>query len=211
MDRPAAHSRWSLPGSDLGRSPRGGDVLFHERHHFELGQLWDDCSVRIRVAFAAVVGAGLLAGCGSTPTAAPPSTTLPVMQVTGDYVPACAVVPQISQMIVHRSAISPGKFKFSEYSVVKDPMAARMVAKALCALPNQVGKADACPPDFGPNYYLSFPVARRDILTVYADPTGCGTTEGLGTERALNPHFWQVLGAALGLHPALRSSFIGPT
>jgi hypothetical protein len=103
-------------------------------------------------------------------------------------------------------------YAFPDHVVSNDRSHIKNFVQALCHLPAVPKGTTACPNDTGVRYTLRF--GREAIVRVSSaviDPGGCRTVAGAGPLRwAINrPGFWTVFGAAIGLHNATNSTFIG--
>lgn len=124
----------------------------------------------------------------------------------------CSVAVQVTSLRVSRGIpMNRETFSFPRLDFVKNEVAARSVAAALCALPPMPTGAIYCPADFGPMYSLLFSVAGSNVTDVRLDATGCEEVSGLGAIRWLeeNPRLFRVLGAAMSLKSATQSTFEG--
>ena len=160
------------------------------------------------VAMSLVAGVGLSA-CGSSASTTP-TTTSPTNQVA--YL--CQVIPRVDRLIVTRRA--PGNqnhFTFPAVVTVTNAAAARAVAAAACALPEEPKGVRQCPAEFAISYNLDFAVKGEKGMggeAININPTGCELVTGLGTVRTTSnsPHFYQSLGTAMGLRNPSYHSFV---
>ena len=99
-----------------------------------------------------------------------------------------------------------------------DKARVQALARALCALPKPPSTTMYCVADFGVRYSLQFreylgieAVAEPVARVVVVDPSGCEFVIGLGSTRWTDtrPQFWTLLGAAVGLPHATRTTFTG--
>jgi hypothetical protein len=128
----------------------------------------------------------------------------------------CGFVNTVDRLTVTRSHPgNPETFTFSAMVKTSSKLRIRALAKALCALPSPGTGTYHCPADYGPHYTLNFVSTVSDmaaaITPVVVQATGCESVKGLTPTRwiALTPSFWGVLGVAIGLPHATRSTFAG--
>lgn len=161
------------------------------------------------LACAALASCGTAAAVQDTPTPGhpaaqgPPATNL------------CAHAGQVDRLTISRVNSFPQnheQFTFPAQITVTGAQQARVVARALCALPPMPrGLPMACPNDRGINYQLIFYAGDSKLAPVTVDATGCEQVNGLGAVRwtARSPAFWSVLAAAAGIAPADQATFAG--
>jgi hypothetical protein len=185
--------------------------------------------VRYRSAASLIVGlvaliaaiaatAGGIAGSGQRPppgssnTSPPPSTAR-----SGPAPELCNVTSRVGTLTVTRTDGFPRNgftFSFPSMITVHSAVAARKVARALCALPTvPQGAVFHCPADFGIVYHLAFKLETGgSVQPVTVDATGCQFVKGAGQgkRRAATAHsFWATLGRAMGLAHPTNTTFRG--
>ena len=128
----------------------------------------------------------------------------------------CGLVNAVDRLTVTRSHPgNPETFNFPVIVKTSNKHRIRALAKALCALPSPGTGIYHCPADYGPHYTLNFVSTVSDMVVgvtpVVVQATGCEVVRGLSTTRwvALTPSLWGVLGVAVGLPHATRSTFAG--
>lgn len=127
----------------------------------------------------------------------------------------CQVISRVDRLIVTRDA--PGsqfRFTFRTVVTVTSAKLAQEVATSACGLPDVTGGVHSCPAEFAVSYKLDFAVRGEKGMGgefIVANPTGCELVTGLGTTRStsLRPGFYRLLGKAMGLKNAGRSTFAG--
>ena len=127
----------------------------------------------------------------------------------------CQVIPRVDRLIVTRDA--PGvqfHFTFPAVVTVASAAMAQDVASSACALPEVTKGVYHCPAEFAVSYTLDFAVRGEKGMggeSIVANPTGCELVTGLGATRvcALRPGFYRLLGRAIGIKRAERSTFAG--
>jgi hypothetical protein len=161
------------------------------------------------VAPIALVAALGLSACGGASSTAP--TTSPMNGAA--YL--CQVLPRVDRLIVTRK-VSGNQFHFTFPAVVTvtNAAAARRIASDACGLPSAPNGVQACPVEFSIWYHLDFAVRGEKGMSgesIVVNPTGCQTVTGLGAVRttAGRQVFYRLLGNALGLRNAGRSTFSG--
>lgn len=86
-----------------------------------------------------------------------------------------------------------------------DPVKARELARAVCALPRAPHGVMSCPIDVGGSYQLRFWVLRRQLPLVTVAASGCRQVTGAGPARmALTTRFWAVFTQATGISAPSR-------
>ena len=162
------------------------------------------------IAPIALVAALGLSACGGGPSTA--STT---SSPTNDAAYLCQVLPRVDRLIVTRK-VSGNQFHFTFPAVetVTNAAAARRIASVACGLPSAPNGVQACPVEFSIWYHLDFAVRGEKGMggeSIVVNPTGCQTVTGLGAVRttARRQNFYRLLGNALGLRNAGRSTFAG--
>lgn len=149
-------------------------------------------AIPLAIALACVA----LAACGSARAGTPPRS--------GGL---CASAERVDRLVVERVNRIPRnheRFTFPARVTVTSRRDARMVGRAVCALPPMPPGSYRCPADLGIDYRLRFTADGRKIpeVTVYA--TGCTGVKGIGRSAwiARSPGFWRVLGTAMEIaHP----------
>ncbi len=128
----------------------------------------------------------------------------------------CGFVNSVDRLTVTRSHRgNPETFTFPAIVTTSNKMRIRALATALCSLPSPGTGVYHCPADYGPHYTLNFVSTVSDMIAaltpVVVQATGCESVRGLTPSRwiALTPSFWRVLGVAIGLDHAARSTFAG--
>jgi hypothetical protein len=128
----------------------------------------------------------------------------------------CSDLSAVNHLVVLRTGVIPRlqdqRFTFPGLVTVTSAPAARSVATALCALPEQPAGITNCPADFGAGYQLRFAAGSHHFHVVKLQSTGCEIVSGAGKPRTTihNPAFWGVLGKAMGLHgPFVHQAFVG--
>jgi hypothetical protein len=164
-----------------------------------------------RRAFApvALVAALGLCACGGV------SSTAPTTSPTNGVAYLCQVLPRVDRLIVTRKVSrTQFHFTFPAAVTVTNAAAARRIASVACGLADMPKGVQACPVEFSIWYHLDFAVRGEKGMggeSIVANPTGCQTVTGLGAVRttAQRQDFYQLLGNALGLRNAGRSTFAG--
>ena len=182
--------------------------------------LWRHNPIVKRLAVLLFVVGGLALGACTTPfsSSSPTTTTQPAITAAT----LCGSIPRINELVVTRhSGIAGSHFTFARVVRVYDAAAAQRVASAMCALPT-LSRTVFCPAEMAFSYELKFgysvpPPPGHEVhnaevyMTVTMGPTGCQTITGLPSTRWFVGHqdFYRVLGVAMGLHAANRSTFVG--
>lgn len=128
----------------------------------------------------------------------------------------CGNAGRVDRLVVERADLLPQNhphFTFPAKVTVSDPVKARSIAHAICALPPMPRGPMSCGADMGIGYRLSFAADGKKLAPVRAEVGGCTEVHGIGQTRwtARSPDFWPALGAAMGIrHPSL-STFGGTT
>jgi hypothetical protein len=178
---------------------------------------------RAAVALVSVAaGLVLLAACGTTPApgsggAAPaagasgspgaastaPGSAQPALCQDAAAVTSLRIVRLPGPRVPQAQTALPGQV------TAVSPAQARVVARALCALPAMPNGILNCPALFaGTTYQLRFTADGRALPAVTLEATGCDTVTGVGhARRALSPGFWRVLATAAGLSPPGQAVF----
>ncbi|MGO8876869.1 MAG: hypothetical protein ACLQNG_14030 [Acidimicrobiales bacterium] len=123
----------------------------------------------------------------------------------------CGSVSSITGAVVHRVVALPQnhpKFSFPAVVRIRSTGAAKRVARTLCALPRFPEGVYSCPVDLGISYNIEFSLAGA-TKTVSVNPWGCETVGGAISPRRATSGMWPVLGSAMGLRHATRSTFAG--
>ena len=131
----------------------------------------------------------------------------------------CQLTGRVNRLTVTRNHnANPITFTFPAALKGRDKARVQALARALCALPKPPSTTMYCVADLGVRYSLHFwdylgneAVARPVARVVVVDPWGCELVTGLGGTRWTDtrPQFWTVLGAAIGLAHATRTTFAG--
>jgi len=90
---------------------------------------------------------------------------------------------------------------------VRDPVAARRLAIAICALPPLPHAMFHCPVDVGGGYVLEFMSGRQQFHPVMVQASGCEDVTGAGGVRwlARTPGFWTMLARQTGIRGPAHS------
>jgi hypothetical protein len=155
------------------------------------------------------VSGGVLAvaGCGSA--GVHPSVAVrqevPVTSV-------CTAAGDVDSLVVLRLDEFSGnhfRFTFPPRVVARSAARAKVVARAVCALPPMPSGVFSCPADWGLTYRLDFGAPGRRFTPVIVDPTGCEQVSGAGQGRWLEGSgakpFWPELGLAVGVADASQA------
>ena len=131
----------------------------------------------------------------------------------------CQLTGKVNRLTVTRNhSANPITFTFPAMIKTRDKARVQALARALCALPKPLSTTMYCVVDLGVRYSLHFwdylgneAVARPVARVVVVDPWGCEFVTGLGSTRWTDtrPQLWTVLGAAIGLPHATRTTFAG--
>lgn len=127
----------------------------------------------------------------------------------------CDNVGRVGRLVVKRVDLIPQNhphFTFPAKVTVSDPVTARSIAHAVCALPAMPRGPMSCGADLGVTYQLSFAADGKQLPLVRAGGV-CTEVRGARQTRwtARSPDFWQTLGAAMGIRQASFSTFEGTT
>jgi hypothetical protein len=120
----------------------------------------------------------------------------------------CGSVGRVDHLVVERVNLlrhNHPRFTFPARVNVSNPVQARLVAQAACALPQMPSGSISCPNDTGIIYRLTFTADGKKLAPVRAEATGCSVVYGIGQTRwiARSPGFWRTLGTAMGIgHPS---------
>lgn len=128
----------------------------------------------------------------------------------------CGNAGGVDRLVVERMNLLPQnhpRFTFPAKITVSDPVKARSVAHAVCALPPMPRGPMSCGADMGITYRLGFAAGARKLPPVRADVGGCTGVSGIGQTRwtARSPGFWRALGAAMGIAQPSQPTFSGTT
>jgi len=92
---------------------------------------------------------------------------------------------------------------------VRDPAAARTLARAVCGLPAMPHSALFCPMDVGGGYVLEFMSGLRQFRPVIVRASGCEEVTGFGAGGARSvaktPQFWTMLAQLTGIRAPAHS------
>jgi len=92
---------------------------------------------------------------------------------------------------------------------VRDPAAARTLARAVCGLPAMPHSALICPMDVGGGYVLEFMSGLRQFRPVIVRASGCEEVTGFGAGGARSvaktPQFWTILAHLTGIRAPAHS------
>ena len=92
---------------------------------------------------------------------------------------------------------------------VRDPAAARSLARAVCGLPAMPHSALLCPVDVGGGYVLEFMSGLREFRPVIVRASGCEEVTGFGAGGARSvaktPRFWTMLAQLTGIRAPAHS------
>ncbi len=92
---------------------------------------------------------------------------------------------------------------------VRDPAAARSLARAVCGLPAMPHSALLCPVDVGGGYVLEFMSGLREFRPVIVRASGCEEVTGFGAGGARSvaktPRFWTMLAQLTGIRALAHS------
>ena len=117
----------------------------------------------------------------------------------------CSHAADVTTLTITRS-VPPGSevnFDFPARIVSNDRPAIGALARVTCALrPNPSGTYH-CPADLGTTYGLDFTAESRQLAFLVADPMGCPSLTGLGTDLEPTYRFWDDLAVVMNL-PAVR-------
>jgi hypothetical protein len=163
------------------------------------------CAV-VPISLIAALSLASSAGASSTSSATSPKKSEAYL---------CQVIPRVDRLIVTRDA--PGnqfRFTFPTVVTVTSAKLAREVATSACGLPQVTHGVYYCPAEFAVSYKLDFVIRGEKGMGgeyLVANPTGCELVTGLVTARstASRPGFYRLLGRAMGLQHAGRSTFAG--
>lgn len=152
-----------------------------------------------------------MSGCTILSTSSAPAQSKPHHPVA-----LCSASTALRSLVIRRHLLNPATFPFPATVHVSVATADRVI-DAVCALRAEPVGVRSCPIDLGPTYQLTFTTADGRTATVVTDPTGCATvsspTHSIGTKgfgfRATSPHFWHVLGLAVGVPKATQQTFAG--
>lgn len=123
----------------------------------------------------------------------------------------CGSVSSITGGVVHRVVALPQnhpRFSFPAVVRIGSAAAAKRLARTLCALPAFPPGIYSCPIDLGISYNVKFSLAGAKS-TISVNPWGCETVGGAISPRRATAGMWRVLGSAMGLRHATRSTFAG--
>ena len=128
----------------------------------------------------------------------------------------CSLITNVDQLTVTRNRpLNHETFTFSASVKSTNASHIRALAKSLCALPVMPRPLRACTIDLGVRYSLNFAATTvkgpEPIRPIIVSVTGCQVVNGLSPTRWVspNPHFWTVLGTAIGLPHATQATFAG--
>ena len=172
------------------------------------------CALALALFAGPLSDAALASQSGSQ---AHPSSSLRLARSTG--LGLCQLRSKVNRLSVTRNHnANPITFTFPATVMSRDKARVQALARALCVLPRPPSTVMYCVVDLGVRYSLHFwdymgneAVARPVARVVVVDPWGCEFVTGLGGTlwADTRPQFWTVLGAAIGLPHATRSTFAG--
>lgn len=160
----------------------------------------------VLIAGMALVSAAALTGCGAVAAAGSGSAT-PAIPAGSAHAALCADPGAASRVQIIRfpsigqlqTPVSGGAKRVR--ITVTDPVRARALARAVCALPRMPKGTFHCPISFGGGFRLSFIAAGQRLPVVEVMTSGCETVTGAGPVRWATgtPAFWGVLGRVAGV------------
>ncbi len=162
-------------------------------------------------AIIAMVGIVLVTGCGQVPAAGPAGGSgQPPASAGPARFALCADPAGVSRVRIVRIPslgqlpVPAGGPRRVIKLTIADPVKARMLARAVCALPRIPNGVFHCPPETGGGYQLDFTAQGRGLPPVNVQARGCKRVTGAGVIRwvARTPSFWAVLARVTGI-PAI--------
>jgi hypothetical protein len=164
-----------------------------------------------------VIGAAVLAGCGLAGASGAAQglarTHRPTRQ--SDSALVCADPAAVTRVRVVRT---PSRSQLGQAKpmprqslgvTVRDPAAARTLARAVCGLPATPHSAWFCPMDVGGGYVLEFMSGLRQFRPVIVRASGCEEVTGFGAGGARSamktPQFWTMLAQLTGIRAPAHS------
>ncbi len=160
---------------------------------------------------AGVTTASPAAGAGTPAASAPPAGGQPGRGQSGGATPGapqlalCADPAAVSQVSIARTAvprqIQPLKTLLPAQVTLVTGGGARVLGRAVCALPRMPPGVLHCPASFFAHITLTFTAAGRRLPDVTIQAAGCQDVTGLGPVRwvARTPAFWIALARAAGV------------
>jgi hypothetical protein len=162
------------------------------------------CGSHLAATSSAIPSSGTTGPAGTTGSSPAARASASAAGLAGGGPALCADVAGVTRLVVSRVNTLPQNhqhFAFPAGVTVADPVRARAVAKALCALPAMPSGTVNCPNNAGVDYRLSFAAGQRSFPAVMAEASGCTIVNGIGTPRTVmkSAQFWTTLTHAMGV------------